>query len=630
MARPKNERTLTLYLRILAYLRPYTRYILLVLMFNFLFVIFNTLSVWMVAPVVGALFQSDTVEQRVEGTDTPAPEPLPVDGEGEDTSLNINNWLKDQLYGYIYRDDRTEMLQVLCLFIFFTFALKNLFAFFEFFWVSLVEQRVIKDLREEVYGHILRQPLAFFSDRQTGELISRITNDINAVNVAVNRSFTKIIRDPILILLLLILLVSISPSLTLLAMVVFPLSAYSIQKIGKSLKRKSRRVQERIAGITTVLQETISGIKVVKAFAMEGYENERFQSETGRHFRAVLRQIRLQRLASPLSETLGVGVMASVIWFGGQMVLKGEMLTSEDFIRFVILLFAIMEPIKSLGNLQNNIQVALASGTRIFDILDTPVTITDHPEAVAKSDFREAIHFRGVGFRYQPRGERILDDVTLEVRRNEKIALVGSSGAGKTTLVNLLPRFYDVVEGRIDIDGIDIRRIRVSDLRRLMGIVTQEVILFNDTIANNIAYGLANYSRTDIVRAAELANAREFIEHAPDGFETMIGERGVLLSGGQRQRLSIARAILKDPPILIFDEATSSLDSESEFLILEAIENLMKDRTVFMIAHRLSSIIHSDKIVLLENGRVMDVGRHAELLERSDRYRRLCEFQFAQ
>ncbi|RMF61127.1 MAG: ABC transporter ATP-binding protein [Calditrichaeota bacterium] len=612
-----------IYLRILSYLKPYARQIVLVFIFNFFFVIFSTLSVWMVAPVISALFQEKPAAEKVVEKSEVTP------GETEQPSLwNINAWLKANVQKWLSRGDRIETLEWLCLFIFLTFFLKNLFAFLEFYWVSYVEQKVIKDIREQLYTHVIHQPLSFFQRYKTGELISRITNDINAVNVAVNRSFTKIIRDPILILLFMAILFTISWQLTLVALLVFPISGGLIQKIGQSLKRKSRRVQERISDITAVLQEAISGIKVVKAFAMEKYEDTKFRTKTENYFRAVLRQVRLNRLSRPLSETLGVGVMAVVLWYGGRLVLQGQLLSSEDFIRFIIILFSVMDPIKSLGELNNNIQIALASGQRIFEILDTPITITSRPNAIKKTSFDHEIRYEGVTFRYSPDGEDVLKNIHLVVEKNQKIALVGSSGAGKTTLVNLLPRFYDVTEGAILIDGVDIRDISLPYLRRLMGIVTQEVILFNDTVANNIAYGMLDYSREEIERAARLANAYEFIMELPQGFDTVVGERGMRLSGGQRQRISIARAILKNPPILIFDEATSSLDSESEFLIQEAVENLMRERTVIMIAHRLSSIIHADRIIVLEEGSIVDEGSHEELLSRSERYRYLYELQF--
>ncbi len=606
-----------LYLRVLSYLKPYIPQILLVVFFNVLFIVFNTLSVWMDAPFINTLFQEQPVLERQAETSS------------ESAGIwNLNQWLKEKTSRLIYRDDRVETLKILCVLIFLSFFLKNASWFGEVYWVSFLEERVTKDIRNQVYEHLIHQPLRFFERFQTGNLISRIVNDINTLNVAVNRSFTKVIRDPFLILIFLFLLISISWQLTLVAFVVVPLSGILIHRIGQSLKRKSRRVQERIAAITTVLQETITGIKVVKAFSMERYENRKFREKTEEHYRAVLRQVRLNRLSSPLSETLGVGIMVSVLWFGGQLVLTGQLISSEDFIRFIVILFSMMQPIKSLGEVNNNIQIALASGQRIFEILDYPPEVVEKPGAVHKTTFDDHIIYDRVYFRYSDGSDWVLQDIQLTVRKNEKVALVGGSGAGKTTLVNLLPRFYEVTRGSIWIDGVDIRNLSLHSLRRMMGIVSQEVVLFNDTVANNIAYGMPEYSREEIERAAKLANAYDFIRQLPEGFDTRIGERGMRLSGGQRQRLSIARAILKNPPILIFDEATSSLDSESERLIQEAIENLMQHRTVFIIAHRLSSVVNADKIVLLEEGRIVDVGTHEELMTRAPRYRQLYELQW--
>jgi len=375
MAKSSEKDSLRLYLRIVSYLRPYIGQILLILALNFLFIIFNTLSIWMVAPFISNLFQNDqpAVHQPIE---------TPSVNQDNTTVFNLNEWLKQKTAELIPRDNRSEALKVLSIIIFFTFFFKNLFAFSEAYVVSFVEQKVIKDLRDEVYHHILYQPLGFFQKFDTGNLISRITNDINSLNVAVNRSFTKIIRDPVVVLIFLALLFSISWQLTLVALLVIPFSGILIYQIGQSLKRKSRRVQERIAEVTTNLQETISGIKIVKAFGMEKFEYNRFTQMTGNHFRAILRQVRMNRLSSPLSETLGVGIMVSILWFGGQLVLSGRLLSPEDFIRFIVVLFSVMQPIKSLGELNNNIQIALASGKRIFDILDTPIAISDRPGAL--------------------------------------------------------------------------------------------------------------------------------------------------------------------------------------------------------------------------------------------------------
>ena len=642
MKKKTSESNFKLYSRLLAYLKPFKKHIVLVMFFNLGYVIFSALSMWMIAPVITTLFDTKNQQHTVQTAPQTPGETTAIQQESQPETtnkiekpgltggFNVNKFLKEQVKRWLHRDDPYEMLKVLCIFIVISFGLKNFFAFSEFYWVSLIEQKVIKKLRDQVFGHILQQPLSFFNSRQTGAIIARITNDIDAVNVAVNRSFTKLIRDPVMILIYIYILFHISWRLSLVTLVIFPLTTVIIERIGRSLKRKSKRVQQRIADITSNLQEVISGIKVVKAFAMEPCESQKFEDRTGRHYRAVLRQVRLKRLASPLSESLGIGVMVAVLWYGGSLVLSGQLLSSEDFVRFIVLLFAMMEPIRSLSELNTNLQVALASGTRIFEVLDTQPAIADKPGAVDIRQFDREIRYENVVFRYAKKEENVLNGINLVIGKNEKVALVGSSGAGKSTLVNLLPRFYDVTDGSITIDGVDVRDASQSSLRQLMGIVTQEVILFNDTIANNITYGRSDYDREKIYHAAKLANAYDFIMEMPDGFETVIGERGVRLSGGQRQRISIARAILKNPPILIFDEATSSLDSESEHLIQDAVDNLMKDRTVLIIAHRLSSIIRSDKIVVLENGKVVDSGTNDELLKTSKRYKRLYDLQYAQ
>jgi len=622
MIKTGKKINLKIYLRILSYLKAYIKEMVLVFLLSLAFIVFSTLSMWLIAPVITTFFTEEQIQQ-VENVEESHSEELTTQG-----TLNLNEWLKTKIYEFIPRDDRFTTLKLLCFFIFTTFMFKNLFKFLENYWITYVEQRVVKDLREEVYDKIIRQDLGFFHKHKTGELISNLTNDINQLNVALNRSVTKAIRDPLMIIIYLVILFNISWQITLIAITVLPITGFVIRKIGMSLKRRSIRVQERIADITTILQETISGIKVVKAFAMENYESNKFCKKTGEHFRSIVKQVRMWRLASPLSETIGVSIITIVIWYGGNLVLQGGSLDSEDFIRFLVILFALMEPVKSIGELNSDVQISVASGKRTFDILDTPRTVVEKPNALKKTDFTCEIDYENVSFSYEQEGKLVLDGINLKVDKNQKIAFVGSSGAGKTTLVNLLPRFYDASKGTIMIDGVDVKDISLASLRGLIGIVTQEVILFNDTVANNIAYGMSGYSLDKIETVARLANAHEFIKEMPKEYNTVIGERGMMLSGGQRQRISIARAILKNPPILIFDEATSSLDSESEFLIQQAIENLMKDRTVFMIAHRLSSIVNSDKIIVLEDGKIVDEGTNHELQRRSERYRQLYELQF--
>jgi subfamily B ATP-binding cassette protein MsbA len=619
MQKNRDEKSIHLYLRILSFFRPYVRVIILILLINFVYIMFNTVSIWMVAPLITTIFESPEQIPRIESQ---------ISTESETSILNLNQWLKQRIDFIFQKESKSETLKFLSIMIFLLFFFKNIIGFAQSWWVAYVEQRFIKDMRDAVYKHMLWQPLSFFSRYQTGNLMSRITNDINVLNESLEHNFTKIIRDPFMIVIFVVLLISISWQLSLVASIVFPLTGFLIGRIGQSLKRKSRRVQEKIADVTSVLQETITGVKVVKAFSMEKYESKKFQTKTFEHYKTALRKTRLHRLSGPLSEVTGIGIMVCVLWYGGQLVLSGQLLSSEDFIRFIAILFSLMDPIKKLGEFNNDIQISLASGQRVFEILDAPVLITDKPDAKVKTDFSGQIHYDQVSFRYPETRDPVLKEISLTVNKYEKFAIVGGSGAGKTTLVNLLPRFYDVDSGSISIDGIDIRDLTMDSLRKLMGIVTQEVILFNDTLANNIAYGLPDYSRDDIIYAAKMANAHPFIEQMPAGYETIIGERGTRLSGGQRQRISIARAILKNPPILIFDEATSSLDSEAEHLIQKAIENLMKDRTVLIIAHRLSTIMNSDIIIVLEEGKIIDQGSHTELLNRSSRYRYLYELQF--
>lgn len=622
MAETGKEINFKIYLRVLSYLKPYVKEMVLVFLLSLAFIVSSTLSMWLIAPVVTTFFTEEPIQQ-VENVEESPSEELTTKG-----TLNLNEWLKSKVYEIIPMDDRFNTLKWLCIIIFASFLFKNLFQFLEFFWITYVEQRVVKDLREEVYDKIIRQDFEFFHKHKTGELISNLTNDINQLNVALNRTITKAIRDPLMIIIYLVILYNISWQITLIAITVLPITGFFIRTIGMSLKRRSTRVQERIADITTILQETISGIKVVKAFAMEEYESNKFRKKTGEHFRSMVKQVRMWRLASPLSETIGASIITVVIWYGGSLVLAGGSINSEDFIRFLIILFALMDPVKSIGELNSNIQISIASGKRTFDILDSPKIVTEKSNAITKEEFTNQISYENVSFSYEKDSRLVLNEINLKVDKNQKVAFVGSSGAGKTTLVNLLPRFYDTTEGEVKIDGIDIKDISLASLRRLIGIVTQEVILFNDTVANNIAYGMPDYSPDEIEKVARLANAHDFIKEMPERYNTIIGERGMMLSGGQRQRISIARAILKNPPILIFDEATSSLDSESEFLIQQAIENLMKERTVFMIAHRLSSILNSDKIIVIEDGKIIDEGTNEELQKRSGRYRQLYQLQF--
>jgi subfamily B ATP-binding cassette protein MsbA len=444
-----------------------------------------------------------------------------------------------------------------------------------------------------------------------------------------------LIREPLLVIVFLGIALTLSWQLTLLSFIVFPFSLFIISAIGVRLYKESGVVQEKMADITSVLQETISNVKVVKAFAMEDFEDRKFRRETNSYFRTILKMTRIRNLASPVTEFLSVVAGVAIIWYGGRQVLVTGEMKAAEFLGFLFVIFQVMPPVKELSNVANRLQEFAAAGRRIFEILDTKPSVQNHPNAVPLEKLKSAIEFKGVSFVYangdsaDVAQREILVGISLKVKKGEVIAIVGPSGSGKTTLVDLIPRFYDPVEGSITIDGVDVREIDLRSLRNQIGIVTQETILFNDTVRNNIAYGLSDCPETKVRDAARAANALEFIKAMPQGFESVIGDRGVKLSGGQRQRLSIARALLKNPPIMIFDEATSALDSESEILVQEAIERLMKNRTSFIIAHRLSTIRNADRIIVLEKGKIVQEGRHVELLkQKSGLYKRLCDLQF--
>jgi subfamily B ATP-binding cassette protein MsbA len=415
--------------------------------------------------------------------------------------------------------------------------------------------------------------------------------------------------------------------LTLIALVAAPFTMGVVGWIGLRLKKESTLSQERMADLTSVLQETIAGQRVVKAFAMEEFEIKKFGVEAHRYFLTLLRITRTRNLASPLTEFLGTMIAVGILWFGGQQVLAGKTLSPEAFMGFLIIVFSLMQPVKELSSVHNRLQEAMAAAERIFAVLDLDPAVQNSPHAFKVEEFRSAIELREVSFSYG-RDEEVLCEVSLSVRKGEILAIVGPSGAGKSTLVDLLPRFYDPVKGAIYLDGMDLRDIEIGHLRRLMGIVTQETILFNDSVRNNIAYGLADKPLEEIIEAARIANAHDFITRLPEGYETNIGERGVALSGGQRQRLAIARAVLKNPPILILDEATSALDTESEVLVQQAIERLMRNRTSFVIAHRLSTILNANRIIVLEKGRIVQQGIHTDLVGQSGLYQKLYSMQF--
>ena len=453
-------------------------------------------------------------------------------------------------------------------------------------------------------------------------------NDVEQLQIALAVVFQRLFVEPINILTFVALLFIISWKLALIAIIIIPLAGIAILSIGRSIRRKSRRTQVKIAEIMQILTETLTSIRIVKAFVNEKEEIKNFTRESKHYFKLLLQRARLDLIAGPTTETFGVIIGVVLLWYGGMEVLAQKGISAEDFIRFILILFSILGPIKQLSNVNLKIQIGAASAERIFGLLDTPAEVVEDPDPVNLDVFNNAIEFDQIHFEYSDADERVLDGVSFSIKKGEVVALVGPSGSGKSTIADLIPRFFDVSKGALRIDGNDVRKISFRSLRGSMGIVTQEVILFNDTIRKNIAYGQSDVTEEGIQKAAEAANALEFIEQTPDGFDTLIGERGVNLSGGQKQRLAIARALLKNPPILILDEATSALDTESEKMVQKAIEVLMKDRTVLVIAHRLSTVQNADKIVVLDKGKILEVGSHNELYEKGGLYRRLYDIQF--
>jgi len=493
--------------------------------------------------------------------------------------------------------------------------------------MGYVGQKVIYDLRNSIYDHLARQSLGFFAHRKTGELLARISYDVTLVQAAASTSVTALMRDSVSIVFLLAVIFFQDWTLALIAMLVFPLVIYPIARFGKKMRHASSDGQVSMGELTSLVEETIGGIRVVKAFGMEDYECGRFRRLTGDFLHHQMRIFRVQALSFPIMELLAGFGIAGVLLYGGLRVASGET-TAGTLVSFLAALIMLYEPVKRLSRANNEIQQGLAASERVFEVLDEPVVVEDAPDAIDLSGFSKDIRFDHVALQYEGTDKQVLSDVSFDVQTGDVVALVGRSGAGKTSLVNLLPRFMDVTGGAVLVDGLNVRGLTQSSLRSHIAMVTQEVILFNDTVLNNIAYGLEDIDRMQVEAVARAANAHGFIMKLPKGYDTLIGERGVILSGGQRQRLSLARALLKDAPILILDEATSSLDTESERLVQQAIDRLMKGRTVVVIAHRLSTIRHADRIVVLDNGKVVQVGTHDELLEKGGMYAELYHMQF--
>lgn len=521
---------------------------------------------------------------------------------------------------------KSKALIMICISIVIMVFLKNLFRYLASYAIAELRNGVLRDLRKAIYYKLLSLPKAYFTDERKGDIMSKMSADVKEIEFTTLKSIEMLFRDPASIIVFLGAMLLMSAKLTIFVFVLLPISSFIIARIGKSLKKASAKGQQKVGFILSMVEETLSGLSIIKAFNAEKPMTAKFNTENDDYKNLMNKVYRRTDLASPLSELMGVSILVVVIWFGGNLVLnQDEQLSASVFIAFIAIFSQLIPPAKSFTTAYYNIQKGIASAERIEEILNAENNIIDHPDAVKKSEFKSDIVFENVAFSYGDKN--VLQNINLHIKKGETIAFVGSSGSGKTSLVNLLPRFYDVNSGSIKIDGVDIRKIKMNSLRSLIGLVSQNSILFNDSVANNIAFGEQDFNLDKVLHAAKVANAHDFINETDSGYESSIGDEGGKLSGGQRQRLSIARAVYKNPDILILDEATSALDTESEKLVQDALYNLMKNRTSLVIAHRLSTIKNADRIVVLSEGKIVEVGTHDELLDLKGVYCRLYEIQ---
>lgn len=595
------------------FIPPYKFRLVKSIFYNILHAVFGTLSLAMLAPVLGILF----------GTQPDVTDKVPFE-------FNINA-IKHIFYYYITDIKQAYGPSSTLIFVgiiaIFATALKTGFAYLAAYETIYIRNGVVRDIRRKIFAKILSLPLPFFSEERKGDIISRMTGDVQEVEASIMSSLEMFFQSPILILVYLSAMLFMSWELTLFVFIMLPLMGGLIGKVGKNLKRHSREGQNKMGEILSLMEETLSGLRIIKAFNAEDKINRKFSDENESYRRIQNRLMRRRSLAHPMSEFLGTIVIVTVLWFGGTLILNHTgSLTAPEFIAYIALFYSIINPAKNLTNAYYSIQKGLAAMDRIDDILVARSSITESPEPVEINEFKDCIEYNHVWFSYNE-NKTVLQDISLTIPKGQTVALVGQSGSGKSTFVDLLPRFYDVQQGEIKIDGTDIRKMYFYNLRELMGNVNQDPILFNDTIYNNIAFGVENATREEVEQAAKIANAHDFIMQSEHGYQTVIGDRGSKLSGGQRQRLSIARAVLKNPPIMILDEATSALDTESEKLVQEALDNLMRNRTSIVIAHRLSTIKNADLICVFHEGKIAERGTHEELLKRNGIYTKLYNMQ---
>jgi len=581
-------------------------------LFNILTIIFSVLNFALLIPFLNLLFGVNNLVTT-----------KPVFTFSTQGLLDYLNYNISQI---IITQGKIEALVYICITILIAFFFRNLSRFFAMYFMAGVRIGAVKGIRNDIYKKMLILPVAFYTRHKKGDIIARVTTDVQEVEYSIMNYIEMIVRDPITIVAYLIFMISLSAKLTLFVLIILPVTGFIIGRIAKTLRKDSKVGQNKFASLLSIIEESISGLRIIKAFNAIGYSDDKFRERNSDYARLLLKIYRRRDLSSPLSEFLSSMVIVVVLWFGGNMVLADTpAIKAADFITYIVAFSQIIPPSKSFTQGFYSIQKGIASAERIFEILDADEEIIEKPNALPINDFNSEIEFRNVYFKYEK--EDVLKDINLKIAKGKVVALVGESGGGKSTMADLLPRFYDVTGGALLVDGFDIKDVKIDHLRGLMGIVSQESILFNDTIFNNIAFGNTGVTKENVIAAAKIANAHEFIMQTEKGYQTNIGDRGAKLSGGQRQRLSIARAVLANPPILILDEATSSLDTESEKLVQKALFNVMKDRTSVVIAHRLSTIQHADEIIVIKKGEIVERGTHDELLLENGVYRRLFDMQ---
>ncbi|MGQ9846458.1 MAG: ABC transporter ATP-binding protein [Bacteroidales bacterium] len=600
------------FIQLLMYVKPYWGLAILNGVFNILGSISSLFSLTMVIPFLGILF----------GTQPAVYDTVPLEFSFNSIQHNFNYILTQTIDNH----GPASALLIVSIIVIFTSFLKNLFIFLANFFMAPIRNNVIRDIRNVLYDKILRLPLSFFSNEKKGDLITRMSNDVQEIEWSIMSSIELIFRDPITILIYLFTLFFMSYQLTLFALVLLPITALIIGRVGKVLRKQSNQGQRRIGGIISVVEETLGGMRIIKGFNAEDKMNQRFRTMNHFYTQLMIKLYRRRYLASPLSEFLGTIVLVSLMYFGGTLVFnqKAE-LSSQEFIAYLVIFSQVINPAKAFSQAYYNIQKGMASLDRIEQILSADIKIHEAPNAIPIREFKHSIEFKNVSFKYED--EYVLKNISFKIEKGKTVAFVGPSGAGKSTIADLIPRFFDATEGEILIDGIPIKLLKIKDLRALMGIVTQQPVLFNDTIYRNVAFGVDDASEEKVIEALKVANAYDFVMEYPNHIYTNVGDNGNKLSGGQKQRISIARAVLKNPPILILDEATSSLDTESERLVQDAITKLMKNRTSLIIAHRLSTIVNADLILVINKGEIVEQGNHEELLAKNGLYKKLHDIQ---